>query len=51
MSDKNILVQATHVKKWFPIKKWFFEKQNYVKADLIYRMRHVRRYLIKLKRL
>ena len=32
MSDKNILVQATHVKKWFPIKKWFFEKQNYVKA-------------------
>ena len=31
MSDK-ILVQATGIKKWFPIKKWFFEKQNYVKA-------------------
>ena len=30
--SNEILVQATHVKKWFPIKKWFFEKQNYVKA-------------------
>jgi len=32
MSDKNVLVQATHVRKWFPIKKWFFEKQLHVKA-------------------
>ena len=32
MSDNNILVEAKHVKKWFPVKKWFFEKQNYVKA-------------------
>ena len=30
--DDKVLVQATNIKKWFPIKKWFFEKQNYVKA-------------------
>ena len=23
--SNEILVQATHVRKWFPIKKWFFE--------------------------
>ncbi len=32
MSNKEILVKATGVKQWFPIKKWFFEKQRYVKA-------------------
>ena len=30
--EKEILVNATGVKQWFPIKKWFFEKQRYVKA-------------------
>ena len=33
MSDnKQILVEAKNIRKWFPIKKWFFEKQRYVKA-------------------
>ena len=33
MSDnKQILVEAKNIRKWFPIKKWFFEKQAYVKA-------------------
>ena len=32
MSEKKVLVQASNIKKWFPIKKWFFEKQRYVKA-------------------
>ena len=31
-TQKEILVQATGIKQWFPIKKWFFEKQRYVKA-------------------
>ena len=30
--EKEILVNAVGVKQWFPIKKWFFEKQRYVKA-------------------
>ena len=29
---REILVKAEGVKQWFPIKKWFFEKQRYVKA-------------------
>ena len=33
MSEKKVLVQASNIKKWFPIKKWFFEKQRYVKAS------------------
>ena len=35
MYDENgreILVDAKGVKQWFPIKKWIFEKQRYVKA-------------------
>ena len=34
MSDnkQQILVEAKNIRKWFPIKKWFFEKQAYVKA-------------------
>ena len=35
MFDENgreILVDAKGVKQWFPIKKWIFEKQRYVKA-------------------
>ena len=33
MSEKsNVLLEAKHIRKWFPIKKWFFEKQAYVKA-------------------
>ncbi len=32
MHNKEILVQATGIKQWFPIKKWFFEKKAYVKA-------------------
>lgn len=30
--EKNVLLNAEHITKWFPIKKWFFEKQEYVKA-------------------
>lgn len=30
--DNNVLLNAEHITKWFPIKKWFFEKQEYVKA-------------------
>ena len=29
---REILVDAKNVKQWFPIKKWIFEKQRYVKA-------------------
>ena len=32
MSEKNVLLEAKNLRKWFPIKKWFFEKQSYVKA-------------------
>ena len=32
MSENKVLVQANNIRKWFPIKKWFFEKQRYVKA-------------------
>ena len=32
MSDKPVLLKAKNLRKWFPIKKWFFEKQSYVKA-------------------
>ncbi len=31
-TQKEVLVRATGIKQWFPIKKWFFEKQRYVKA-------------------
>jgi oligopeptide transport system ATP-binding protein len=27
-----MLLEAEHLTKWFPVKKWFFEKQQYVKA-------------------
>ncbi len=30
--SNDVLVQANNVRKWFPISKWFFEKQKYVKA-------------------
>lgn len=30
--DKKTLVSVRHLRKWFPIKKWFFEKKEYVKA-------------------
>ncbi len=32
MSEKKVLLEAKNLRKWFPIKKWFFEKQSYVKA-------------------
>jgi len=32
MEDKKVFVQVKNLKQWFPIKKWFFEKQRYVKA-------------------
>ena len=32
MENKKIFVQVRDLKQWFPIKKWFFEKQRYVKA-------------------
>lgn len=28
----EILLEAKDIRKWFPIKKWFFEKQQYVQA-------------------
>lgn len=31
-SNGSVLIRAENVTKWFPIKKWFFEKQQYVKA-------------------
>ena len=30
--NKEVLISAKNVKQWFPVKKWFFEKQAYVKA-------------------
>ena len=30
--EKQVLLKAKNIRKWFPIKKWFFEKQSYVKA-------------------
>lgn len=30
--EKNILLKARNLKQWFPVKKWFFEKPDYVKA-------------------
>lgn len=30
--SKEILLKATGIRQWFPIKKWFFEKKAYVKA-------------------
>ena len=32
MSEKKILMTGTGLRQWFPIKKWFFEKKEYVKA-------------------
>lgn len=32
MSDKEVLLSGQHIRQWFPIKKWFFEKPAYVKA-------------------
>ena len=31
-NNKEVLLHAEHIKKWFPVKKWFFEKQTYVQA-------------------
>ena len=30
--EKKVLLCVRNVKQWFPIKKWFFEKKEYVKA-------------------
>ena len=30
--NKEILVEAKDLRQWFPVKKWFFEKQKYVQA-------------------
>ena len=32
MENNPILLQAQHITKWFPVKKWIFEKQKYVQA-------------------
>ena len=32
MSEKKVLMQATGITQWFPVKKWIWEKQRYVKA-------------------
>ena len=32
MEEKKVFVQIRDLKQWFPIKKWLFEKQRYVKA-------------------
>ncbi len=31
-TNKDILVSVRDLKQWFPLKKWFWEKQQYVKA-------------------
>jgi oligopeptide/dipeptide ABC transporter ATP-binding protein len=31
-TQKDVLLQAKGLVKWFPVKKWFFEKRAYVKA-------------------
>ena len=31
-NNKKILLQISGLVKWFPVKKWFFEKKEYVKA-------------------
>ena len=30
-NDQKALLQITGLVKWFPVKKWFFEKKEYVK--------------------
>lgn len=30
--DKKVLVHVRNMRQWFPVKKWFFEKPEYVKA-------------------
>lgn len=30
--EKDVLLRTKEVKQWFPIKSWFFEKKEYVKA-------------------
>ncbi len=30
--DKKVLMKVTGIKQWFPVKKWFFEKKEWVKA-------------------
>ena len=30
--EKEVLISVNNVKQWFPVKKWFFEKKEYVKA-------------------
>ncbi len=32
MESNKILLRVQHITKWFPIKKWIFEKQRYVQA-------------------
>ena len=32
MREKEVLLSGSHIRQWFPIKKWFFEKPAYVKA-------------------
>lgn len=31
-TEKKVLVKVDHLKQWFPVKKWFFEKKAWVKA-------------------
>ncbi len=32
MNNNDVLLSVKHVTKWFPVNKWFFEKQRYVQA-------------------
>lgn len=32
LERQEILVEVRHLTKWFPVKKWIFQKQNYVQA-------------------
>lgn len=32
IQEEKILIKAKQISKWFPIKKWFFEKKQYVQA-------------------
>lgn len=32
MEDKKVILRVRNLTKWFPVRKWFFEKQHYVQA-------------------
>lgn len=32
MEDRQVLLRVSHLSKWYPVNKWFFEKQRFVQA-------------------